>query len=129
MNEELLNKYDEVMGILMVNIYTLSKESDKIILTNLNRKDKEHLLVLRAALMAKDIYNRPLYLNTNLWNWFVLNWRMRKLTRRVPRTDETNNVIEVPKILEFMRQPLIEYLGEDFNFTKVYDAFYKGELD
>lgn len=128
-NKELLNKYDMAVGTLMLNLYSLSKNSESIILSNIDRNNKEHLLVLRTALIAKDIYNRQVLLHTNLWNWIVLNWRMRKLTHRVPREKSTDMLIDVNEVLDFMRPTFVELIGEDFNFGHVYDAFYKGELD
>ena len=128
-NKELLDKYDMAVGTLMLNLYSLSKNSKSIILSNIDRNNKEHLLVLRTALIAKDIYNRQILLHTNLWNWIVLNWRMRKLTHRVPREKSTDMLIDVNEVLDFMRPTFVELIGEDFNFGHVYDAFYKGELD
>ena len=128
-NKELLDKYDMAVGTLMLNLYSLSKNSESIILSNIDRNNKEHLLVLRTALIAKDIYNRQVLLHTNLWNWIVLNWRMRKLTHRVPREKSTDALIDVNEVLDFMRPTFVELIGEDFNFGHVYDAFYKGELD
>lgn len=128
-NKELLDKYDMAVGTLMLNLYSLSKNSESIILSNIDRNNKEHLLVLRTALIAKDIYNRQVLLHTNLWNWIVLNWRMRKLTHRVPREKSADMLIDVNEVLDFMRPTFVELIGEDFNFGHVYDAFYKGELD
>ena len=127
--EELLNKYDEVINIIMVNLYSFSKDKEKIILSEIDRKNKDHLLILRVALMAKDVYNFPLYLNTGRWNSFVLNWRMRKLSRRIPRTNETMGCISIPALLEFMYPPVKNYLGEAFEFANIYNTFYRKELD
>ena len=48
-NKELLDKYDMAVGTLMLNLYSLSKNSESIILSNIDRNNKEHLLVLRTA--------------------------------------------------------------------------------
>lgn len=127
--EELLNKYDEVVNIIMVNLYSFSKDKEKIILSEIDRKNKDHLLILRVALMAKDIYNFPLYLNTGRWNSFVLNWRMRKLSRRIPRINEAVGCISIPAMLEFMYPPIRQHMGENFEFGNIYNAFYRKELD
>ena len=126
--EELLNKYDEVINIIMVNLYTLSKNSEKIVLSGIDRKNKDHLLVLRVALMAKDIYNFPLSLRIGFWDSLVLNWKMRKLSRRIPRNKEVGGAIHVPELLEFMYIPIRQYLGEHFEFGNIYSAFYGKEL-
>ena len=127
--EELLNKYDEVINIIMVNLYTLSKNSEKIVLSGLDRKNRDHLLILRIALMAKDIYNFPLSLKIGFWDSLVLNWKMRKLSRRIPRAKEHDDAIYIPELLEFMYLPIRTYLGEYFEFAHIYNAFYGKELD
>lgn len=126
--EELFNKYDEIINITMVNLYTLSKDKGEIILSDIDRNNKDHLFILRVALMAKDIYNFPLKLRTNFWNWLILNWRMRKLSRRVPRQKEVISAVNVPGLLEFMYEPIQSYMGENFKFEHIYNQFYKGEL-
>lgn len=127
--EELFNKYDEVINIIMVNLYTLSKDDKKIVLSGLDRKNRDHLLILRVALMAKDIYNYPLSLKIGFWDSLILNWKMRKLSRRVPREKKLDNGINIPKMVEFMYLPVREYIGEDFKFSNIYNAFYRKELD
>ena len=127
--EEVYNQYDEVINIIMVNLYTLSKDSPRIVLKGLNRKNRDHLLILRVALLAKDIYNFPLSLEIGFWDSLILNWKMRKLSRRIPREKEANNAINIPELLEFMYPPIKEYLGENFTFSQVYNTFYRKELD
>ena len=126
--EELLNKYDEVINIVMVNLYTLSKNSERIVLSGIDRKNRDHLFVLRVALMAKDIYNFPLSLKIGFLDSLILNWKMRKLSRRIPRSKEISGAIHVPELLEFMYIPIRQYLGERFEFGNIYSAFYGKEL-
>lgn len=126
--QELLDKYDEVINITMVNLYTLCKDTGTIVLSDLDRKNRDHLFILRVALMAKDVYGFPLKIRTGFWNWLVLNWKMRKLTHRVPRELEPGPSVSVPGMLEFMYPPVREYLGENFKFEHIYEQFYKGEL-
>jgi hypothetical protein len=125
---ELFNKYDEIINITMVNLYTLCKNNSKIILSGLNKKNKDHLFILRVALLAKDIYNFPLELKISFWDWIVLNWRMRKLSRRVSRyTGEYPNV-SVEELIDFMYPPIREYMGNEFKFEDIYNQFYRKEI-
>lgn len=126
--QELFNKYDEIINITMVNLYTLCKDTKTIVISGMDRKNKDHLFMLRVALLAKDIYNFPLKMRIGLWDWIVLNWRMRKLSRRVPRELESGPGVNVPELLEFMYPPIKSYMGEDFKFEHIYNQFYKGEL-
>lgn len=124
----LYDKYDQAINATMVNLYTLSKEKGKIILENVDRNNKNHLLILRVAMIAKDVYNFQLKLKTNFWNWIVLNWRMRKLSRFVRRERESDANVDVDALVNFMTPVLQKAIEEDFNFSDIYDAFYKGEL-
>lgn len=126
--QELFNKYDEIINITMVNLYTLCKDTKTIVISGIDKKNKDHLFMLRVALLAKDIYNFPLKMRIGLWDWIVLNWRMRKLSRRVPRELESGPGVNVPELLEFMYPPIKSYMGEDFKFEHIYNQFYKGEL-
>ena len=124
----LYDKYDQAINATMVNLYTLSKEKEEIILENIDRNNKNHLLILRVAMIAKDIYNFQLKLKTNFWNWIVLNWRMRKLSRFVHRERESDANVDVDALVNFMTPVLQKAIEEDFNFSDIYDAFYKVEL-
>lgn len=126
--QELFDKYDEIINITMINIYTLCKDTGTIVISNLDRKNKDHLFLLRVALLAKDIYNFPLKLHIKFWDWIILNWRMRKLTRRIPRETIPGSYLNVSDILEFMYPPIKNYMGENFKFEHIYNQFYEGEL-
>lgn len=127
--QELFNKYDAIINITMVNLYSLSKGKREIILSNIDRKNRDHLFILRVALLAKDIYNFPLKLETGFWNWLVLNWRMRKLSRRVLRVKDSGTLIDVQNLIDFMYITFKETIDENFEFAHIYNQFYKGELD
>ena len=125
---ELLDKYDEIINITMVNLYTLTKEKKTIIISNFDRKNKDHLFVIRVALMAKDVYGFPLKMRCSFWDWIILNWKMRKLSCFIPRDNVSLPIVNIPKLLEFMYPPIKEYMGENFKFEHIYNQFYKGDL-
>lgn len=124
----LYDKYDQAINVVMVNIYTLTKEKGQIILENIDRNDKDHLLILRVAMIAKDVYNFQLKLKTGFWNWVVLNWRMRNLSRFVRRERESDANVDVDALVNFMTPILQKDIGKFFCFEDIYNAFYKGEL-
>lgn len=125
----LYDLYDQAINAVLVNIYTLTKNDGQIILSDIDKKNKNHLLILRVALMAKDIYNFPLNIKTSLWHWTMLNWKMRKLTRVVPREKEKEINVEVQDLIDFMTPVLKQAINEDFEFANIYEAFYEGDLD
>lgn len=127
-DQELLDNYDEIINITMVNLYTLTKEKGTIIISDFDRKNKDHLFVIRVALMAKDVYGFPLKMHCGFWDWIILNWKMRKLSRFIPRDNVSLPVVNITKLLEFMYPPIKEYMGENFKFEHIYNQFYKGDL-
>ena len=124
----LYNLYDQAINALMINIYTLTKDKREIVLSDINPKDKNHLLILRVALIAKDVYDFPLKIKTNFWNWLTLNWRMRKMSCHIPREKDQEENVNIEALIDFMTPALREVINEDFEFCHVYNAFYKGEL-
>ena len=127
-DQELLDNYDEIINITMVNLYTLTKEKGTIIISDFDRKNKDHLFVIRVALMAKDVYGFPLKMHCGFWDWIILNWKMRKLSCFIPRDNASLPVVNISKLLEFMYPPIKEYMGEKFKFEHIYNQFYKGDL-
>ena len=127
-DQELLDNYDEIINITMVNLYTLTKEKGTIIISDFDRKNKDHLFVIRVALMAKDVYGFPLKMRRGFWDWIILNWKMRKLSCFIPRDNDSLSVVNIPKLLEFMYPPIKESMGENFKFEHIYNQFYKGDL-
>lgn len=127
--EDLFNEYDKIVNIVMINLYSLSKEKGKIILSELDKNNKDHLLILRVALMAKDIFNFPLSLNVSWWDSLIINWRARKLTHKIPRTKKTEGCVSVKALLEYMYPSVKHELGENFKFAHIYNSFYRKELD
>ena len=127
-DQELLDNYDKIINITMVNLYTLTKEKGTIIISDFDRKNKDHLFVIRVALMAKDVYGFPLKMRCGFWDWIILNWKMRKLSRFIPRDNVSLPVVNITKLLEFMYPPIKEYMGENFKFEHIYNQFYEGDL-
>lgn len=127
MEEKIFREYDGLIGLTMYNITALSDER-KIILENFDRKNKEHLYFLRIALMARDIYNMPLFIKTSWFNIFLLNWKMRKSFNRVLRAKKNEKGINVQEVLDFMRQDGKQRIGENFSFVDIYNNYYEGSL-
>lgn len=128
--QEKLQHYDALINVTLTNIFTLSKRHRKIVLRNFNRKNKEHLFVFRVALMAREMFDLPLYLEDCTIDWIILNWRIRKKEKFVWLTTEYEGyAVDVPALLDFERKDGISNLGQDFTFGDIYDAYYEGSLN
>lgn len=129
MEEKVYQVYDGLINETIKQIYLASKEKNKIVLVKLNPKDKEHLFILRIALMARDIFNIPVHVEMNFFKWLMLNWRMRKGFNRVLRIKNfQDNGIVVPTLSDYIRSQGQETLGETFKLGDIYDTYYEGSL-
>lgn len=125
-----MREYDGLVGLTMLNIYSLSKELGVIRLVNFDKKNKEHLFILRIALIAREMYGMPVEVEGNWWDIFCLNWKIRKGFNRIKRAHWANlSGIWVPDLLNFMRPDGKQRLGESFTFADIYNAYYEGSLD
>lgn len=120
-------EYDGLVGLTMLNIYSKSKEGKTIRLLNFDRKNKEHLFILRVALIARDLYGFPIEIDGSWWNVFCINWRLRKGFNKVRRAARTEvDGVWVPHLLNLMRPDGKERLGKNFSFADIYEAYYEG---
>ena len=120
-------EYDGLVGLTMLNIYSKSKEGKIIRLLDFDRKNKEHLFILRVALIARDLYGFPIEIDGSWRNIFCINWRLRKGFNKVRRAAWTAvNGVWVPHLLDLMRPDGEARLGENFSFADIYEAYYEG---
>jgi hypothetical protein len=133
------HEYDGLVGLTLLNIWSISKEKQTIRLYHLDRKNKEHLFILRVALLARDLYDFSLEVEGSRWNIFCLNWKVRKGFKSVKRYKPifgegeewlyAKGGICVPELLDLMRKDGITRLGEDFTFADIYQRYYEGSLN
>ena len=124
--EEKMREYDGLIGLTMLNIYSMSKEEQTIRLCDFDRKNKEHLFILRIAYFARDLYHYPIEIDGSWWDLFCLNWKNRKGFNKVKRIKERFNFnISVPNLLDLMRSDGISRIGEDFSFADIYEEYYE----
>jgi hypothetical protein len=123
----------------MLNLFSISKENKIIRLHHFNRKNREHLYILRVALMARDVYGFSLEVEGSWWDIFCLNWKIRKgfskIKRYKPIAGEgeewlyTKGGTCVPELLDLMRPDGIRRIGENFTFANIYNQYYEGSCN
>lgn len=127
--QDVFREYDGLVGLTMLNIYTLSKDLGTIRLINFDRKNKEHLYMLRVALIARDIYQMPIEIEGSWWDIFCINWKIRKGFNKVNRAPwAAVRGVWVPEVLDFMRPDGIQRLGENFTFADIYRQYYERSM-
>lgn len=125
----LTHEYDKLISVTLINIHTLSKEKMKICLLGFNRKNLEHLYLLRIALYARDVYGFPIEIDASKWEVFCLNRKLRKNFSKVARARYFDKGINTTEILNFMRPVGAKTLGAEFSFADIYRYYYEGSLN
>lgn len=127
MNQEYYQKLDHIVEITLTNIYSLSKEKQKIVLNNFNPKNKDHLYFFHVALMARNMFSFPIEVDLGVIDTWFLNWKIHKFYDKIKRNKEEKG-INVEEVLTFM-QPALKELGEEFSYSKIYEEYYSHRKD
>ena len=129
--EEEYRHYDELIAMTLENIYGMSKDG-VIRLYCFNTKDKEHMCILRIALIARDIFQLPIEVDASWWDVARLNWKFRKNFDKVKRFKvklgkNALKGINVPMLIDkFHTISRHHFGGADFKI--VYEAYYEKEI-
>jgi hypothetical protein len=131
-SEEEYHHYDKLIAAALENIYGMS--SDGVIrLYCFDRNDKEHMCILRIALIARDIFQYPIEIDASWWDVFCLNWKLRKNFNKIKRFKaklgkDALKGINVPMLIDkFHTMSRDNFGGADFKV--VYEAYYEGSCD
>ena len=123
--------FDEICGIALINVYSLSKNTDRIAISPFDPKNKEHLFLMNVAKVASAIAGKSVALDTN-------RFRLRQLNRGISlecqyekvKRKERDKAINPIVLLDFMRRGIEEaFEVKEFDFGKIYDAFYSKKED
>lgn len=119
-------KFDEIVGSVYVNIFTLSKNSDVIAIAPFNPKKKEHLFVANVAKGLGGVVQKTVAMDTSKFQIWKLNRGLDKECRfeKLNGRDFTY-AIDPDRLLSYMRDWASDLMGEEnFDFGKIYDEFY-----
>lgn len=130
LQETLYREYDGLIGLTLLNIFLVAKDSEVIQLTDFDKKDINHLYVLRVALLARDIYGFPVEIKDSWWNVFCLNRKIKKNFGKIKRFKQPKDEpISIKHLLEIMKKDGILHIGENFTFADIYNQYYEGSLN
>ena len=120
-----LRKYDEICGAAFVNLFTLFKESEKIILYPFDAKNEEHLFLLGVAKGVAGSLGKTVVIDASRYQLWKINRKADKecYVLRVTEQDKTNG-IRPDTVLNFMWDWAKSLCGEDFTFADIYKEFY-----
>ena len=128
--EEEYRHYDELIATTLENIYEMS---DGVIrLYRFDRKNKEHMCILRIALIARDLYQYPVEVDASWWEVMRLNHQLRKNFDKVKRFrvrlgKDAPKGINVPMLIDKFHIIGRQYFG-GADFKIVYEAYYERKM-
>ena len=127
--EEIYREYDEIISLVLSEIYQRSEEEGVIRLYRFNHDNLEHMCILRIALIARDLFHFPIEVDASWWDVLRLNWQLRKNFDKVKRYKLKMNANDGKGVNVLMLidkyKAIIETTGRDFSFVDIYKAYYE----
>lgn len=124
MKKETRKQYDEIVGITLVNLYSLSKNNEAVVFKNFNPYDEEHLYVLSTAVVALSVLNKPIRFNAMP----IKRYKFASIIKhpKIEWKKRGKGGIDVKELLEFMRPAAQKIAGDEwFMFSDIYSAYYE----
>lgn len=120
------NNYDEICGWTFVNLYTLCKEKDTIIISPFDIHNNEHLFILYMAKGLSHVYGKQLRLDVSYFDLWKVNRTIKDRACKIKKAKKKtlNEAISPNELLNFMRCRARSLCGEDFTFSDIYFRFF-----
>jgi hypothetical protein len=125
--DDLYRIYDLTVVKTLDMLIHRSPYHDTIRLSGFDRKNQEHLFILRIALMVRDLYHTPVELAIPWWDGVVVNWKIRKGFNKVKIVNcfEPNS-IWVPSLIGKIKAEIRSEHDICIYLDNIYNIYYKG---
>ena len=123
MNISKLKLYDELINKTSINIFTLSKDTNGIYLSNFNPSNKNHRYFLQVARTVSMITNKQIYLDMKLFSY--LKFKIFTKSKDVLK-GKIENGINIDEVLSFMSNSL---QIDSSIFSKIYEEYWRKNND
>ena len=122
--EELYKQYDGIIGATVINIFSFSKNNNKIIFNNFDYKNKIHRVFLESAFLLSTTHKMDIYLNMPLFpflyfKYFIIKKRNDKIFRI---KENQENGINIEEVAKFEAE---SYNHSVYVFDDIYNAYYR----
>ena len=129
MDKKLEQAYNEMVGISIVNIFSLSDEFGSVNFGKFDIDDIEHQYLLYIAMTSYSIHKHPIGFDLPRWERKaiakkfgypeIIDWKTRAKKKHCFNTNE---------VLNYMRPVGAEMTGDEcFYFGDIYNEFYRKE--
>ena len=131
-NEEIYHYYDEIISMVIAEMYQRFEEEGVIRLYRFNRKNLEHMCILQIALIARDLFHFSIELDAPWWDVFCINWQLHKYYDKVKQYKFKMNKkhgkgLNVLMLIDKYHS-IIKTGPELFNFVDIYKAYYERKM-
>ena len=129
-NAEIYHQYDQIVGLTLRELVKHITPEGELNLCWFDHNNVEHMYILRIALMARDLWQIKVTVDSTWLNWRRLNWKLRKGFDKVGRysTDGVKG-FSVSSFLGEIFAMAEEEVGIDdnFSFGDIYKLYYEGK--
>ena len=125
--DEEYRAYDLAVAKTISELMNKSPYDDAIYLKGFDRKRKDHLFILRIALMVRDLTQVPVKISGSWWDIIVVNWKIRKSFNKIKRLNPSKpGGFWVSQLINKIEYEVKEEVGFKVYLDEVYDAYYEG---
>ena len=113
--------------IIFVNIYSQTKNAERVVVWPFDAKNPEHLFVLHVAKGVAGVYGKEIYVDTSYFQLHKLNKGLNKDCRfkKLKGMPLEYCVDPISLLFDLKKYAFQHYnLSDDFNFGEIYHAFY-----
>ena len=130
LTEEIYRIYDTAVAKTMENLIDRSPYYDTIRLVGFDKKNKEHLFVLRVALIVRDLYHIPVEIGVHWWEGIAINWKIHKKFGKVKIVNRyATSSIWTPHFVEKIKLETNTEHNCQVRLDHIYDTYYEGSCD
>lgn len=114
-------KYDSIVSDCIINIYSLSKEEKRIILTNFDPNIDTDKCVIEIAKIAQSLWNYDIEVDLPFIKYLLFKIKNKKINiKRYKKY--TNKKVDVQELKQFVSHAYVE---TTMIFKDIYDEYYK----
>lgn len=112
--------YNHLSNIALINLYTISKENKKIILTNFSFKNKNHLFLLHMAKVLHNIYEYEIFVDDKFFNF--IKYKITHIKDKF--IHRSKKLISCVNVDDFLAHIASAQNVENNIWTKIYNDFF-----
>lgn len=124
MDNNLYKVYDGLSNVAIVNLYSSSKDKEKIVLHNFNFTNKAHLCLLKIAESLRSFTGFQIYIKVKGFNRIWLFFYNRKKRTKI-RASKENGVDTHQLLMDICKA---NYLLDYLIFNDIYKEYYKKKV-